>query len=86
MVLTGGCASLKGTVEVAQSIFTMPVRCGAPGDGLAGLADSVRRPKFATATGLLLFGVERIREDLGHGRSAGMRALNRIGGWLREFF
>lgn len=86
VVLTGGCASLKGTVEVAQSIFTMPVRCGAPGDGLAGLADSVRRPKFATATGLLLFGVERIREDLGHGRSAGMRALNRIGGWLREFF
>ncbi len=86
VVLTGGCASLEGTLEVAQSIFTMPVRSGAPGEGLTGLVDSVRRPKFATAAGLMLFGMKRIHEDLGIGRGPGIRALSRLGVWLKDFF
>jgi cell division protein FtsA len=86
VVLTGGGASLEGTLDVAQSIFTMPVRCGAPGDNLGGLADSVRRPKFATAAGLMLFGVEQIREGLIQGRGPALKALSKVGGWLREFF
>ncbi len=86
VVLTGGGASLEGTLEVAHSVFTMPVRCGAPGDGLGGLADSVRRPKFATAAGLLLFGAGQIREGLGNGRGSTLRTLAKVGGWLREFF
>lgn len=86
VVLTGGGASLEGILDVAASIFPMPVRCGMPGDDLAGLADSVRRPKFATAAGLIRFGVERIQDELGNGRGPALRALARIGGWLREFF
>jgi cell division protein FtsA len=86
VILTGGGASLEGTLNVGQSIFTMPVRCGAPGAELTGLADSVRRPKFATAAGLMLFGVERIREDLGNGSGSTLRALSKVGGWLKEFF
>jgi cell division protein FtsA len=86
VVLTGGGASLEGILDVAGSIFTMPVRCGAPGGGLTGLADSVRRPKFATAAGLLLFAAGRIREDLGNGRGPTLRALAKVGGWLKEFF
>ncbi len=86
VVLTGGGASVEGILEVAGSIFTMPVRCGAPGTGLGGLADSVRRPKFATSAGLLLFGVERIRDDLGSGRGATRRALAKVWGGLRDFF
>jgi cell division protein FtsA len=86
VVLTGGGASLEGILELAASIFTMPVRCGAPGEKLTGLADSVRRPKFATAAGLLLFAAERIREDLAHGRGPTLRALAKVGGWLKEFF
>ncbi len=86
IVLTGGGASLDGTLDVAHSIFTMPVRCGSPGDGLSGLADSVRRPKFATAVGLLLFAAGRIRDDFGNGRGQTFRTLARVGGWLKEFF
>jgi cell division protein FtsA len=86
VVLTGGGASLEGTLEVAQSIFTVPVRCGSPGDGLGGLADSVKRPKFATAAGLMLFGVGRIREDFGNGRRPTLKALSKVGGWIKEFF
>jgi hypothetical protein len=59
---------------------------GAPGEGLTGLADSIRRPKFASAAGLMLFGAGRIREDLGNGRRPTLRALAKVGGWLREFF
>lgn len=86
VVLTGGGASLEGTVDVAGSIFSMPVRSGAPGAGFSGLADSVRRPKFATAAGLLLFGASRIREELGNGRRPSLKALSRVGDWLKEFF
>ncbi len=86
IVLTGGGASVEGIIEVAQSIFAMPVRCGVPGAGLTGLADSVRRPRFGTAAGLVVFGVERIREDLRNGRGPAQRALARVGGWLKEFF
>lgn len=86
IVLTGGGASLEGILNVAGSIFTVPVRCGAPGAGLAGLADSVRRPKFATAAGLVMFGVERIREDLGNGKGPGLQTLNRVWGMIKEFF
>jgi cell division protein FtsA len=86
IVLTGGGASIDATLDVAQSIFTMPVRSGAPGEGLNGLADSIRRPKFATAAGLMMFGVERIREDLGNGRRPTLKALAKFGGWLKEFF
>lgn len=86
VVFSGGGASVEGLLEVASSIFTMPVRCGTPGAGLGGLADSVRRPKFATAAGLLLFGVERIRDDLASGRGATRRALAKVWGGLRDFF
>lgn len=86
VVLSGGGATLEGTLDVAQSIFSMPVRCSAPGENLTGLADSVRRPKFAAAVGLMLYGVTQIQDRLGHERRPAMKALVKVGGWLREFF
>lgn len=87
VVLTGGGASLSGTTEVAQHVFGMPVRIGVPGEALAGLADSVRRPKFATATGLALYGAHRTLESgSSAGFSFGEGAVGRVVAWLREFF
>ncbi|HUH13605.1 MAG TPA: cell division protein FtsA [Longimicrobiales bacterium] len=80
IVLTGGGASLPGIVEVAQHVFGKPVRVGQPGEGLTGLTDSVRRPKFATAVGLCLYAAEQ------GGSPAGATALSRMLEWLREFF
>ena len=40
-----------------------PVRVGVPGEGLGGLADSVGRPRFATAVGLALYGARALRRD-----------------------
>lgn len=84
-VLTGGGAALIGTVEVAQHAFGMPVRIGIPGEGLTGLSDSVRKPHFATATGLAIFGAEIIAEQ-GAGVGFGSGAVGKVLGWLKEFF
>jgi cell division protein FtsA len=84
-VLTGGGAALHGCVEVAQHVFGMPVRVGVPGDGLAGLADSVRRPQFATATGLTLFGAG-IAAETGFVAGLAEGALGKVIAWVREFF
>ncbi|HSJ14744.1 MAG TPA: cell division protein FtsA [Longimicrobiales bacterium] len=84
-VLTGGGAGLTGAVDVAQHVFGMPTRVGIPGDGLVGLADSVRRPQFATATGLVLFGAGvAIEQGLGTGFGDGV--AGRLMSWLKEFF
>jgi cell division protein FtsA len=86
IVLTGGASALQGTAELARQVFAAPVRYGAPGEGLGGLADSVGRPKFATAAGLVLYGADRF-EQTGAGASTFTSGLvSKVGSWLREFF
>lgn len=84
-VLTGGGAGLEGATEVAQHAFGMPVRVGIAGEGLGGLADSVKRPQFATATGLALMGADFALES-GIGGRFGEGVAARLGQWLKEFF
>ncbi len=86
IVLTGGASALHGAVELAQQIFAAPVRSGVPGEGLTGLADSVGRPKFATAAGLALHGADRYRQT-GQGATTLASGLtSKLGSWLKEFF
>lgn len=56
LVLTGGGSLLKGTVELAEEIFDMPVRLGVP-DGFSGLTDLVKSPIHATGVGLVHYGI-----------------------------
>lgn len=86
IVLTGGAAALPGTVELAQQIFPMPVRVGVPGEGLSGLADAVGRPRFATAVGLALHGVERFSETGEGATTLTSGVMSKMGMWLKEFF
>ena len=86
IVLTGGASTLYGTVELAQHVFAAPVRSGVPGEGLAGLAGSVGRPKFAAVAGLALYGADRY-EETGDGASTLTSGLvSKVGSWLKEFF
>ncbi|MAT65417.1 MAG: cell division protein FtsA [Gammaproteobacteria bacterium] len=55
IVLTGGSSKMEGLVDLAEEVFHMPVRLGMP-QYVAGLADVVRNPIYATGVGLLLFG------------------------------
>ncbi|MSR22754.1 MAG: cell division protein FtsA, partial [Gemmatimonadetes bacterium] len=86
IVLTGGTAALQGIVEMAGQVFAAPVRIGVPEEGLSGLADAVRRPRFSTVTGLCLHGADRFHET-GEGASTlSSGVTSRIGAWIREFF
>jgi cell division protein FtsA len=86
IVLTGGTVAIPGIVELAQQIFASPVRVGVPSEGLGGLADSVRRPRFAVAAGLALWGADRFAET-GRGASTVTSGVfTKLGTWLKEFF
>jgi cell division protein FtsA len=90
IVLTGGGASLQGVVELAERSFAAPVRVGRAGRGLGGLADSVRRPKFATATGLALYGAGRLIQESPEGTAAAGAiaggAIKKVREWIADFF
>jgi cell division protein FtsA len=82
IVLTGGGSELLGAIDLAHHVFGMPARIGTPGTELGGLADAVRKPRFATATGLALFGAET--RLAGGGGMPG--PMGKLVTWLREFF
>jgi cell division protein FtsA len=87
LVLTGGAVLLPGTVEMAEQIFGMPVRLGAPAH-VGGLVDVVSSPVYATGVGLVLYGSKqpgrtfcRIRDD-----KIFSKVKHRMAEWLGEFF
>ncbi len=59
VVITGGSAKMEGAVELAEEVFHMPVRLGAP-QYVEGLMDVIRNPIHATGVGLLLYGNENL--------------------------
>lgn len=61
IVLTGGGANLAGLVELAESMFHIPVRVAAP-RGLDGMPEQLTRPEYATVVGLLLYGARARRQ------------------------
>ncbi|MGH7576043.1 MAG: cell division protein FtsA, partial [Longimicrobiales bacterium] len=84
-VLTGGGAGLEGVVDVAQHALGMPVRIGLPGAGLTGLTDAVRDGRYATATGLTLFGAG-LTTETGLAAAFADGAVGKVIAWVREFF
>ena len=58
MVITGGAANIDGIVDLAESIFQMPVRIGVPSN-VFGLMDVRDNPSYATGVGLLMHGLQR---------------------------
>lgn len=54
-VLTGGSVVLDGIIELAESVFNVPVRIGEP-NKIGGLKDIVKNPAYATGVGLVIFG------------------------------
>ena len=57
VVITGGSALLPGIAEIADQVFQLPARIGYP-QRISGLVDVVSGPMFATAVGLVLYGME----------------------------
>jgi len=86
VVLTGGSAEMQGMVELGEEIFHMPVRVGVP-KYAGGLADVVRSPRYATAVGLLLEGVQQVRQGQLSRQDGSLRAvLARMREWFQRNF
>ncbi len=56
VVITGGCANLKGIREFLERFTDLPARVGVP-TGLIGLKEKIEDPRYSTAVGLLKFSV-----------------------------
>lgn len=61
IVLTGGASALDGLAEMGEFIFDIPVRRGVA-QNLGGLTDVVKSPAFATAVGLVQYGLQQNKQ------------------------
>jgi len=87
IVLTGGGAILEGLPEIAEQIFDLPIRRGAPVKVGGGLADHVNSPGLATAVGLAQRAQRLWKQDVPvNGGGAFSKVAGRIGRIWREFF
>jgi cell division protein FtsA len=85
VVLTGGSTLLHGMPELAEEVLGLPVRRGVP-RGVGGLVDVVKSPQYATAVGLLHYGMRASRSGQVL-RSGDLQPLkDRFLGWFKELF
>ena len=80
IVITGGASQIEGSVELAESVFHMPVRLGMP-QHVAGLKDVLGSPIYATGVGLLLYGYQQ--ETAGQPRHRLSSSSSMKGVWSR---
>ncbi|MDZ7270849.1 MAG: cell division protein FtsA [candidate division KSB1 bacterium] len=85
VVVTGGGATLEGTLELCEEIFGAPARLGVP-QGFSGLTAEVQNPAYATAVGLILYQVRHPDEYGGSSVEGPQRStiLRRLFDWLRS--
>jgi len=79
---------MEGAVDLAEEIFHMPVRVGAP-QYARGLHDIIRNPIYATAVGLLLYGAEEVSEGVRARQgsdSEDLGVFERIKAWFARHF
>jgi cell division protein FtsA len=87
IVITGGSSLMKGMVELGEEVFHMPVRVGAPNYSGA-LAEVVRNPRYSTAMGLLMAGLDQVKRDR-HARMQGAgfkEILEKMKSWFKGNF
>ncbi len=84
IVLTGGTSKMEGVVDLAEEIFHMPVRLGAP-QNIQGLKDIVNNPIYSTGVGLLLYGKSQAN-GRGYMSEENESAISKIKSWFRRNF
>lgn len=92
VVITGGTALLPGIADLAERVFEMPARVGAP-EPLDGLSGDVADPRFSAVIGLVLHEAAGDRGERGtlvssvsnRVESIG-RAVTQAADWLKDFF
>ena len=88
VVITGGGSLMHGCAELAKEIFGVPARIGFPRP-LGGLSPEYANPMYATAVGLVMYGEASLAasgNDGGSFRMKGDGFLEKLRGWMKEFF
>ena len=88
VVLTGGTAAMNGIIELAEQVFSLPVRRGLP-IGITGLIDVVKSPMYSTGVGLVLYGGKNVGDmqfQKGNDTTLFNKLTSRMKGWMKEFF
>lgn len=87
MVLTGGTSMLEGACELAEQVFNLPVRKGAP-KRIGGLVDVVKNPMYSTGVGLVIAGAKAREEKRFKikDRNVYSKVKGRMKEWLGEIF
>jgi cell division protein FtsA len=86
VLLTGGTSKMEGAVELAEEIFHMPVRLGAP-QYAKGLSDIIKNPIYATAVGLLIYGARDDESSGGpNGSQLAIGFFTRVRDWFGRHF
>jgi cell division protein FtsA len=83
VVLTGGSAMIRGTVEIAEQVFDAPTRLGFPEKFRFGaLVDEIQSPEWAVACGLAFASLRmQVRENSLGGKSPSQRVAR----WFENF-
>jgi cell division protein FtsA len=94
IVMTGGSSLIPSLRELAEDVFRAPVRLARP-TLIRGLGDNYSSPAFASAAGLLRWGLVGLADAArSEGDKAGVRGgaepgaglFRRVGVWLKENF
>lgn len=80
IVLTGGCANLRGFASLGERVTGLPVRIGVP-TALAGISlDALSNPSYSTSVGLILWSMKHKGTSYWFSRPKGLR------GFLSQLF
>jgi len=87
IVITGGTAGMQGMAELGEEVFHLPVRVGYP-RYRGGLAEVMHNPRYATAVGLLMAGLEGRGRDAAPKLGAGSvkDIIERMKSWFKGNF
>jgi cell division protein FtsA len=85
IVLTGGGSKMEGLVDLATSIFSMPVRLGIPsGVNTNSMEHVIANNIYSVATGLLIYNSQQLPQ--GYKASRRLFSFNSVCNWFRENF
>ncbi len=89
IVLTGGSAVTRGSMELAEEVFGVPVKLGKP-ISFGGLADVVSKPENAAGVGLVVYGQQQSRgiggePKIGLSNENLKNVFNRFVGFLKNY-
>lgn len=88
IVVTGGASNVTGLIELAETIFEMPVHSGKP-QHVENMPELINDPSYATGVGLLLYGLQQQYDGsmyVSNANNSIKGMLNKMRNWFQGNF